>query len=390
MSESMKMMEPRHDGGDQPHLPLLSHDELLRFGRQLSLAEVGLAGQRRLAASSVLIAGAGGLGSPIAMYLAAAGVGRLGLVDFDRVDASNLHRQLLYGTGDIGRPKLDAARERLREINPHTELECHSFRLSRENALEIISRFDVVADGTDNFPARYLVNDACVLAGRPNVSGSIHRFDGQLSVYAHAEGPCYRCVFREPPPPHLVPTCAEAGVLGVVPGIVGTLQAMECIKLLLGIGQPLIGRMLILESLRMRFRTVDIARDPECPACGTRTLRELIDYHAFCGMEAPADAVPAISPADLAAIGNPHSTLIVDVREPHEWEEDRLPGAVLVPLGTLDDAHQWIRDRGGDVIVYCRSGARGERAARRLMQLGVQDVRNLAGGLQRYRMELGA
>lgn len=385
MSGSQAVHGRWHEQGDD--VPL-SRDELRRFGRQISLPEIGAAGQRRLAGSSVLIVGAGGLGSPLAMYLAAAGVGRIGLVDFDRVDVTNLHRQLLYGTSDIGRPKLDAARERLRDINPHAELECHATRLSRENALGLLRGYDVVADGTDNFPARYLVNDACVLLGRPNVSGSIHRFDGQLAVYAHPDGPCYRCIFREPPPPGLVPSCAEAGVIGALPGIVGTLQAMECLKLLLGVGEPLIGRLLIVESLRMRFRTLELARDPECPACGTRELRELIDYHAFCGVEPPDGAVPVIAPAELASSGNAPPMLIVDVREPSEWEQDRLSNAVLVPLPAIDEAAPWIREHAGPIVVYCRSGARGERAARRLMRLGVSDVRNLDGGLERYRTEV--
>ena len=279
-------------GPQERELPELSRDELLRYSRHLILPEVGLEGQRRLKASSVLVVGAGGLGSPLALYLAAAGVGRIGLVDFDRVDESNLQRQILHGSSSVGRPKLESARERLADLNPHVQIECHETRLVRDNAFEILEGYEVVADGTDNFPTRYLVNDACALLGKPNVHGSIFRFEGQVSVFDASRGPCYRCLYPEPPPPGLVPSCAEGGVLGVLPGVIGVLQGVEAIKLLLGIGDPLIGRLLLFDALAMSFRELVLRKDPACPLCGERpSIRELVDYENFCGIApAPGEA----------------------------------------------------------------------------------------------------
>jgi molybdopterin/thiamine biosynthesis adenylyltransferase len=285
-------------------LPELAADEILRYSRHLILPDVALAGQRRLKAARVLIVGAGGLGSPLALYLAAAGVGTLGLVDFDVVDLTNLQRQIVHGTKDVGRPKLASARDRIADVNPHVQVETFETRLTSSNALEILRDFDIVIDGTDNFPTRYLTNDACVLLGKPNVYGSIFRFEGQASVFATADGPCYRCLFREPPPPGLVPSCAEGGVLGVLPGLIGTIQATEAIKLILGIGESLVGRLLLVDALALRFRTVQLHKDPQCPACGTRTIRELIDYEAFCGVtpasEGDGQSLPELSPSELA------------------------------------------------------------------------------------------
>jgi sulfur-carrier protein adenylyltransferase/sulfurtransferase len=377
-------VNPAHSTSTSP----LTDGESLRYSRQIILPEIGEAGQLRLKSSSVLVAGAGGLGSPVAMYLAAAGVGRIGIIDSDDVEPSNLHRQLLHGTADIGRKKTESAADSLRAMNPHVLVETHHARLTRDNALDILRGYDVVADGTDNFPSRHLVNDACVMLGIPNVSGSIHRFEGQLSVYAHAAGPCCRCLFREPPPAGLVPSCAESGVLGVLPGIVGTMQAAECIKLILGIGEPLVGRLLIVDALRMRFRTMSLERDPECVACGTHSLRELPDYEAFCGM-APDDAVPAVAPRELAALrAGGSAPSLIDVREPDEWEADRLSGAEHIPLGRLEKEVHRVTALEREIVVYCRSGARGAEAGRRLRAFGVRRVRNLEGGLLRYRAEV--
>src|SRR5918999_396451 len=318
----------------------LSNAEILRYSRHLIIPDVGIEGQTRLKAARVLLVGAGGLGSPLALYLAAAGVGHLGLVDFDVVDLTNLQRQVLHGTEDVGRSKLASARERITDVNPHVRLETYETRLTSENALEIMRDYDVVVDGTDNFPTRYLTNDACVLLGKPNVYGSIFRFEGQASVFATADGPCYRCLFPEPPPPGLVPSCAEGGVLGVLPGLIGTIQATETIKLILGIGEPLIGRLLLVDALATRFHTVKLRRDPACPACGTRTIRELIDYEEFCGIRSAAaqqlaDAVPEITPLELAErLRRGNDIDLIDVREPHEWEIARIPGARLIPLAT--------------------------------------------------------
>lgn len=364
----------------------LTRDELTRYSRHLLLPEVGVEGQRRLKAARVLLVGAGGLGSPAALYLAAAGVGTLGIVDFDRVDITNLHRQVIHGTSDVGRTKLQSATDRLREVNPHVVVEPHEVRLSSANALAIVRRYDLVVDGTDNFQTRYLVNDACVLTGRPNVYGSIFRFDGQVSVFCTAEGPCYRCIYREPPPAGLVPSCAEGGVLGILPGIVGILQATEAIKLILGIGEPLIGRLNLVDSLGARQRSVKIRRDPTCPACGTRELQSLIDYDAFCGVPAAAaDApVPELTPRELAArLGRGDDLLLLDVREPHEHAIARIPGGRLIPLGAFGEAIPTF-DRGRDIVVHCRSGARSAAAVRQLQAAGFTRAWNLAGGILRW------
>src|SRR3569832_1411089 len=324
----------------------LSNEEIFRYSRHLILPEVGLEGQKKLKRARVLLVGVGGLGSPAARYLAAAGVGTLGLVDFDVVDATNLQRQVLHGTSAIGKRKLDSARDRIEDLNPNVKVEAHETPLTSRNALEIISTYDIVVDGTDNFQTRFLVNDACVLLGKPNVYGSIYRFEGQASVFATESGPCYRCLFREPPPPGLVPSCAEGGVLGVLPGMIGTIQANETIKLLIGLGDPLVGRLLLLDALNGGFRTVQIRRDPECPACGTHEIRELIDYDAFCGVRqaAAADAaaqsaVPELPPLQLAErITRGDDFDLIDVREPHEWVIARMPGARLIPLGSIVEA----------------------------------------------------
>jgi adenylyltransferase/sulfurtransferase len=370
-------------------LPELDNEEVLRYSRHLIIPEVGLEGQRRLKGSRVLLVGAGGLGSPLGLYLAAAGVGHLGIVDFDLVDLTNLHRQVIHGTKDLGRPKLDSARDRIADVNPHVHVETYDTRLTSQNALEILRGYDVVVDGTDNFPTRYLVNDACVLSGIPNVYGSIFRFEGQVSVFATETGPCYRCLFREPPPPGLVPSCAEGGVLGVLPGLVGMLQATEAIKLLLGIGQPLVGRLLLVDALRAQFRTLKLQRDPDCPACGTHELKELIDYEEFCGLrkaaaEARANAVPEITPSDLATrIARGDDIDLIDVREPHEWEIARIPGARLIPLGTLSEALRTL-DRSREIVVHCKGGGRSARAVRQLLDAGFPNVTNLAGGITRW------
>jgi adenylyltransferase/sulfurtransferase len=370
-----------------------SRRELYRYARHLSLPEVGLEGQLRLKRGRVLCVGAGGLGSPLALYLAAAGVGTLGIVDFDTVDESNLQRQILHGTSDVGRPKLASAEDRLREVNPHVHVERHETRLTSGNALEIFRNYDVVVDGTDNFPTRYLVNDACVLLGKPNVYGSIFRWEGQASVFAAQDGPCYRCLFREPPPPGLVPNCAEGGVLGVLPGIIGSIQAMEVVKLLLGVGRPLVGRLLIFDALEMSWREVRLRRNPDCPVCGDRpTQTELIDYEVFCGV-APrpmpeartveAHAPGVVTPAEFTVrLEGPEPPFVLDVREPWEWAVGNLApmGARLIPLGELGDRIGEIpRDR--PIVVVCKSGHRSARAAELLARQGLSRVRNLEGGL---------
>lgn len=368
-------------------LPELTAEETRRYSRHLLLPPVGPEGQRRLKAARVLLVGAGGLGSPAALYLAAAGVGTIGLVEFDAVDVSNLQRQVLHGTRDVGRPKVESARDRIADLNPLVALEPHAVRLSSANALGIVSAYDVVIDGTDNFPTRYLVNDACVLTGRPYVYGSVFRFEGQASVFAAKDGPCYRCLFPEPPPPGSVPDCEEGGVLGVLPGLVGVIQATEALKLVLGIGDALVGKLLLVDALRMQFRTLKLARDPECPACGTRTLRELIDYDSFCGVGAGSEAVPEIAPLELKELLEKGAPLaLIDVREPREWEMARIEGARLVPLGTLGAEIPRL-DRAAEIVVYCKSGARSANAARQLRAAGFTRVRNLAGGIRRWSEE---
>ncbi|HET7565912.1 MAG TPA: molybdopterin-synthase adenylyltransferase MoeB [Gemmatimonadaceae bacterium] len=377
-------------------MPELSNEEVLRYSRHLILPEVGLDGQRRLKAARVLLVGAGGLGSPLALYLAAAGVGHMGLVDFDVVDVTNLQRQVLHGTKDVGRSKLASARDRVADINPHVALETYETQLTSHNALEIIRDYDLVIDGTDNFPTRYLVNDACVLTGTPNVYGSIFRFEGQASVFATESGPCYRCLFREPPPPGLVPSCAEGGVLGVLPGLVGTIQATEAIKLILGVGQALIGRLLLIDTLRMQFRTLKLQRDPTCPACGTHELTELIDYEEFCGVRKAAaealaaKAIPEVTPRELAArLARGDDVDVLDVREPHEWEIARIPGARLVPLGTLAEVLPTL-DPAREIVVHCKGGSRSAKAVRQMQAAGFTRVWNLAGGISRWSDEVDA
>lgn len=371
-----------------PAGPALAPDEIARYSRHLLLPEVGVAGQLALRRGRVLLVGAGGLGSPAALYLAAAGVGTLGLVDFDTVDLSNLQRQVLHGTRDIGRPKLDSARDRIADVNPGVHVESFPVRLTADNALRILDGFDVVVDGTDNFATRYLVNDACVLRGLPNVYGSIFRFDGQASVFAAPHGPCYRCLYREPPPEGLVPSCAEGGVLGVLPGLVGTIQATEAIKLLTGAGTTLIGRLLLVDALHWRQRTVRVAPDPRCPACGTREIRDLADSVAACATGPAIDAVlaplPEIEPATLhARRAAGHDILLLDVREPHEWAIARIEGARLIPLASLDSRlGELSRDR--EIVVHCKGGGRSAQAVRRLRAAGFRKVANLAGGIQRW------
>jgi sulfur-carrier protein adenylyltransferase/sulfurtransferase len=374
--------------------PTLEREELLRYGRHLLLPEVAIDGQRKLKAARVLIVGAGGLGSPAALYLAAAGIGTLGLVDFDIVEVTNLQRQLLHGTRDVGRPKLDSARDRLHDVNPNVKLELHPTRLTAANALTIIRDYDLVLDGTDNFATRYLVNDACVLLGVPNVYGSIFRFDGQASVFATTDGPCYRCLYPEPPPPGLVPSCAEGGVLGVLPGLVGTIQATEAIKLILGIGTPLTGRLLLVNALDAQFRSVRVRRDPSCPACGTRELRALVDYDQFCagsgGAGAGLDAIPQIEPRELAIRrASGERIQLIDVREPHEWEIGHIEGARLVPLHRLAASTPEL-DRATPIAVYCKAGTRSALAVRDLKAAGFDEVWSVTGGILRWSREVDA
>ena len=361
----------------------LSPDEVRRYSRHLLLPEVGLEGQRAIKAAKVLCVGAGGLGSPVTMYLAAAGVGTLGVVDYDEVEFSNLQRQLLHMTRDVGRPKVESAAERLRAINPDVRVEAHRLTVSSANALELFSGYDLIVDGTDNFPTRYLVNDAAVLTRRPYVYGSIFRFEGQASVFAAPGGPCYRCLYPEPPPPGLVPSCAEGGVLGVLPGIIGTIQATEALKLILKTGESLVGRLLILDALRMRFREVRLRRDPECPACGDNpTIRELQDYEQFCGLGpvAPHGADFDITPEELrAALRSGQPPVLLDVREPMEYQINRLPGSVLVPLGDLPESLGEL-DGTRELVVYCHHGIRSVQAVELLRGAGFR-ARNLVGGI---------
>jgi len=366
----------------------LTREELVRYSRHILLPQVGEEGQRALKNSRVLLVGAGGLASPVALYLGAAGVGTLGLVDFDVVDLSNLQRQILHGSADVGSSKIDSARDRLRDLNPNVRIESYETRFASDNALQIARGYDLIVDGTDNFATRYLVNDTSVLLGIPNVYGSVYRFEGQASVFGAPNGPCYRCLFREPPPPHLIPSCAEGGVLGVVPGLVGTIQATEALKMLLGLGEPLVGRLLTIDAMTMAFRTIEIRRDPECPACGTRTLTELVDYDEFCGgreaREAEGPAVKEIQPSQLAArLGGGEELEIIDVREPYEWQIGHIPGARLVPLARLAAEIPRL-DKRRETILYCKVGERSMYAAQQLADAGVAQVRNLAGGILRW------
>ena len=370
--------------------PALTDAEVVRYSRHLILPEVGPDGQRRLKGARVLLVGAGGLGSPAALYLAAAGVGTLGLVDFDVVDASNLQRQILHGTPDVNRPKLKSAADRLNALNPEVRVEPHETTLSSKNALELLKDYDVILDGTDNFPTRYLVNDACVLLGKPNAYGSIFRFEGQASVFATKGGPCYRCLYPEPPPPGLVPSCAEGGVLGVLPGVIGTIQATETIKLILGGGETLVGRLLLYDAWRMRFRELKLRRAPECPVCGDApTIHELIDYHQFCGVPASPSPSAGLRPEQQTTVeelkqqtDRGESVFVLDVREPQEFQICRIPGSTLIPLGQLASRVNEVVSAGAGrpIVVHCKSGARSAKAVRLLEERGVA-AKNLTGGI---------
>jgi adenylyltransferase/sulfurtransferase len=375
----------------ETELPTLSQDEIKRYSRHLIMPEVGMDMQRKLKASSVLCIGAGGLGSPAAMYLAAAGVGRIGIVDFDVVDFSNLQRQLLHGTPDVGRSKLASAKDRLNALNPHVQVDTYETSLTSQNAMDLFAPYDVILDGTDNFPTRYLVNDACVLSGKPNAYGSIFRFEGQASVFGVKDGPCYRCLYPEPPPPGLVPSCAEGGVLGVLPGIIGVIQATESIKLMLGIGEPLIGRFLIYDALKMKFRELKLRKDPDCPVCGTHpTVTRLIDYEQFCGLHPQAQETQTtgasandweITATDLKRrLDAGENLYVLDVREPNEYQINRIPGSTLIPLGELPRRYQELpRDR--EIAVHCKMGGRSAKAQDFLKSVGFTNVKNLRGGI---------
>ena len=376
---------------------MLSPAETLRYSRHLILPDIGLAGQERLKAARVLLVGVGGLGSPAALYLAAAGVGTIGLVDWDVVDVTNLQRQILHGTSGIGASKLDSARARLHDLNPHVHVETFAAKLTSANALDILRNFDIVVDGSDNFPTRYLVNDACVLLGKPNVYGSIFRFDGQASVFDARVGPCYRCLFADPPPPDLVPSCAEGGVLGVLPGIIGSIQALETIKLIVGVGETLVGRLLLCDARRMQFRELALAKDPDCPVCGTHpTVTALIDYEAFCGVgevgretlkDAERDGVE-VSPAELKRewLAKP-DLVVIDVREPHEYAIARIDGARLIPLSELPGRLAEI-DARAEIVTHCHHGMRSLAALDLLRGAGFANVRSLSGGIDAWAREV--
>ena len=375
--------DPRHPA---PPPVSLSKEEVLRYSRHLIMPEVGMEGQLKLKQAKVLLIGSGGLGAPLALYLAAAGVGRLGLVDFDRVDFSNLQRQVLFGTADIGKPKLEAARNRITDLNPTIQIDSYETQLTSENALEILRPYDIVVDGTDNFPTRYLVNDASVMLGKPNVYGSIFRFEGQISVFGMPDGPCYRCLYPEPPPPGLVPSCAEGGVLGVLPGIVGCLQAMEVLKLILGSGKPLVGRLMLFDALEMSFRELKLRRNPECPVCGDHpTITAPIDYYEFCGVRGEEAPPPDVSVPEMTAtelnqrLKSGEKIFVLDVREPHEYDICHIDG-YLIPLGELPQRVQEV-DSSGTVVVHCRSGVRSAKAVEFLKQTGVRRIWNLKGGI---------
>lgn len=371
-------------------LPQLTNDEIKRYSRHLIMPELGIDGQRRLKAGKVLCIGAGGLGSPAAMYLAAAGIGTIGLVDYDVVDFSNLQRQIIHGTPDVGRSKLASAKDRLHAINPHVDIQTYETALSSDNAMQLFEPFDVILDGTDNFPTRYLTNDACVLLGKPNAYGSIFRFEGQASVFATKNGPCYRCLYPEPPPPGLVPSCAEGGVLGVLPGVIGVVQATESLKLIAGIGEPLIGRFLIYDALRMHFRELKLRKDPDCPVCGTHpTVKKLIDYEQFCGLRPTASETAHVSANNALAISavdlknrldRGDRLKIIDVREPNEWQINRIPGAQLIPLGEIPRRYVEL-DPDDETVVLCKMGGRSAKAADFLRSVGFKRVLNLSGGI---------
>ncbi len=366
----------------------LSNEEIGRYSRHLIMPEVAVDGQKKLKAAKVLTIGTGGLGSPLALYLAAAGVGTIGIVDFDVVDESNLQRQIIHGTSDVGRPKIESARDRIKEINPNVNVVAYEEALTSENALDIFKDYDVIVDGTDNFPTRYLVNDACVLLGKPNVYGSIFRFEGQASVFYAEEGPCYRCLYPEPPPPGLVPSCAEGGVLGILPGAIGVVQATETVKLILGTGEPLIGRLMLYDALNMKFREMKLRKDPNCPVCGENpTVTELIDYQEFCGIPQAVEAdrreegqVPEITVTDLnEKLNNGGGLTVLDVREPHEYDVANI-GARLIPLGELPQRLVEL-DQNAHYAVHCRSGARSAKAVKLMQDAGFGDVKNVKGGI---------
>jgi len=370
------------------HYDPLSNAEIGRYSRHLIMPEVGMDGQQKLKHASVLLIGAGGLGSPLALYLAAAGVGRIGIVDMDVVDESNLQRQILHSTAMVNHSKVKSARERLEGLNPFLHVETYETRFSSENALEIIPSYDIVIDGTDNFQTRYLTNDACVFLGKPNIYGSIFRFEGQVSIFGTRDGPCYRCLYPEPPPPGLMPSCAEGGVLGILPGIIGTIQATEAIKLIIEQGQPLIGRLLLFDALPMQFREVRIQKNPQCPVCGpSPTITSLIDYESFCGIGSQQHIVSEqqVTPLELAheLQEEGHHIVLIDVREPHEWQICCLENAKLLPLGTLA-GHLHEFNRTDEIIVYCRSGMRSAKAAQLFKNAGFHQVRNLDGGILRW------
>jgi len=366
----------------------LTNDEVKRYSRHLIMPEVGVDGQRKLKASKVLCIGAGGLGSPVAMYLAAAGVGTLGIVDFDTVDFSNLQRQILHGTPDVGRSKLASAKDKLHALNPEIDIQTYEVALSSQNAMQLFAPYDVVVDGTDNFPTRYLVNDACVLLGKPNAYGSIFRFEGQASVFATKDGPCYRCLYPEPPPPGLVPSCAEGGVLGVLPGLIGMVQATEAVKLIMGIGEPLIGRFLIYDALRMRFRELKLRKDPDCPVCGTHpTVTKLIDYEQFCGITPAApEPIPVNHATEITSLelkqrlDRGDRLKIIDVREPNEYQINRIPGSELIPLGDIPKRYGELNPED-ELVMQCKSGVRSGKAADFLRSVGFRRVLNLKGGI---------
>lgn len=373
----------------------LSHEEVRRYSRHLIMPEVTLEGQKRLKSSSVLLIGSGGLGSPLGLYLAAAGVGRIGLVDFDVVDESNLQRQILHGTKDVGRPKVQSASDRIRDVNPNVELEIHETQFAAANAMKIASPYDIVIDGTDNFPTRYLANDVSVLLKKPNVYGSIFRFEGQASVFApHLGGPCYRCLYPEPPPPGSVPSCAEGGVLGVLPGVIGVIQAIEAVKLIIGQGESLIGRLLLFDALQMKFRELRLRRNPNCPICGDHpSIHELIDYEQFCGIvrggEAPAVAtVEEISVRELKQrLDRKESFVLLDVREPSEFDICRIPGSKLIPLGDLGKRVSEL-SKESEIVIHCKSGGRSRKAVEFLQQAGFRRLKNVAGGITAWADEV--
>ena len=378
------------NSGNSNEEVVLSNEEVKRYSRHLIMPEVGVEGQKKLKAASVLLIGTGGLGSPLGLYLASAGIGRIGLVDFDVVDFTNLQRQVLYTTEDVGKPKIAVAKKRLQAINPHITIETHEARLSSENAMEILKGYDIVVDGTDNFPTRYLVNDACVLLNKPNVYGSIFRFEGQASVFDASKGPCYRCLYPEPPPPGLVPSCAEGGVLGILPGIIGTIQATEAIKLILGKGEPLIGRLLLFNAMKMRFRELKLRKSPTCPICGpNRTITKLIDYEIFCGIHPSAETPKEnpssweITPEELKSLLDAKKVKVIDVREPNEYDICHLEGAKLIPLSQFTQRIGEL-DSADELVLHCHKGVRSMKALELLRSAGFKKVKSLRGGIEAW------